>query len=243
MDIVEDEIKEVNDNSAGSPVFNSTIEKLKLDAGLVLQQIEVLKSFECEAKELVASIQCFLGGLGDNPEAIKILKKAIDKVFIESIFAVEQDWQERLKNERRSILQTSPQLTLGQLIKKIEGINPVYNIGSEEKEKQVVFDFCSAVPTELDSWRGSYCELALGYELDEFNKESHYVSVSGFLKELKGALNRFFCGWKGGEYLMDKNTPIWVDNPGYCHKTAIINVIEDDNKVWLITGKCYYLKD
>jgi hypothetical protein len=47
------------------------------------------------------------------------------------------------------------QLSLGMLIEAIEGC---------EKDVNVVYDFGYMCPTSIDSWRGSYSELALNYE-------------------------------------------------------------------------------
>src|SRR5258708_5319 len=103
--------------------------------------------------------------------------------------------------QRAKDMKTSEQLTLGELILKLEAI--------EDKSKSVIFDE-QYHPTGLDSWRGSYCELALEYE--ETGKK---LSAEALLRKLKDAIGATFYGYKGGEFLMGKTSPVWVANYGY----------------------------
>ena len=61
-----------------------------------------------------------------------------------------------IKARRAEEMKTSSQLMLGELILKLEAI--------KKKELPVVFDDKKYKPTGLDSWRGSYCELAIQYK-------------------------------------------------------------------------------
>jgi hypothetical protein len=141
-----------------------------------------------------------------------------------------------IKEEREIRFSQSPQLSLGELIEKIEKLGLTYN--EDEEAKKVYFDFGSAVPTTLDSWRGSYSELALGYKLSGYdNEDEHFANViaEALLNELKSALNKSFVGWKGGDYTMGENTPVWVANQGNSGDTAIVDVIDDGWRLILIT--------
>lgn len=60
----------------------------------------------------------------------------------------------------------------------------------------------------LSSWRGSYCELALDYEKGKKSK------VKEVLKNAKDTLDKILTGYKGGDFVMDKNTPIHIANYG-----------------------------
>ena len=60
----------------------------------------------------------------------------------------------------------------------------------------------------LASWRGSYCELALEHEA---GKKSNVKEV---LENAKKILDSTLTGYKGGDFLMDKNTPIHIANYG-----------------------------
>ena len=98
-------------------------------------------------------------------------------------------------------MKTSEQITLGELILKLEYIN--------NKDKPVFFDFDDNIPDQLISWRGSYAELCLQY-----GKEGGFKDVVSLLQNLKEAVGKEFYGYKGGEYLMGKTTPIWIANYG-----------------------------
>ena len=110
----------------------------------------------------------------------------------------------------------SPQLLLGELILKLEAVNTPRKDGSE---KEVRFDFGYFTPTIIDSWRGSYNELALGYS--ETEKD---ITVGELIKMLEKAIGKTYTGFKGGEFVMGRNTPIWVSNYGESSFTGIIGV-------------------
>lgn len=127
--------------------------------------------------------------------------------------------------QRTEALKTSPQLLLGELILKLEAV--------KDKGLRMFFDFNNEHPTDLCSWRGSYEELAIEYE---GNKEAPTVEL--FLQELKDTVGCVFQGYKGGEFKMGKNTPVWAANYGDSGETGVVDVIEEQNKVVLKTAKC-----
>lgn len=138
-------------------------------------------------------------------------------------------------------METSDQLTLGELIEKLEAIMQIQADRKKvnKEEAYVEFDFGTAIPTCLDSWRGSYAELALGYELTGYdNNENHFNKklVSELLRECKKAVGKEFTGWKGGEFIMTPKTPVWVSNPGNSGNTAIIDVLDGGYHVVIITA-------
>jgi hypothetical protein len=107
------------------------------------------------------------------------------------------------------------QMTLGQLI---EALNNV-----KDKDAQVSYDFCFFVPTTLDSFRGYYDQLALGYAANG----EHSITVGELLRNLQLGDGRAYEGYKGGTYYMSKDTPLWVANYGEASPTAIVGVKED----------------
>lgn len=133
------------------------------------------------------------------------------------------------------------QLNLGELIQKLEKCELTWR---EEKEpKNVCFDFGTAIPTTLDSWRGSYDELALGYKLSGYdNNDEHFskTTAEALLNELKSAIGKEFTGWKGGEFHMNKSTRVWVANPGNAGNTGIVEVVDDGCRIILLTSYCEY---
>ena len=69
-----------------------------------------------------------------------------------------QKLHDLVKNQRNENFANSSQITLGELITEFEK----YGVTDEEgKPKELCFDFGSAVPLYLDSWRGNYAELAI----------------------------------------------------------------------------------
>jgi hypothetical protein len=144
--------------------------------------------------------------------------------------------QQFIQMQRNNTFADNSQLTLGEIIKKLESIEFVY--GDENKDKSVDFDFASAIPTTLDSWRGSYNELALGFKLSGYdNDEEHFAEkkAKDLLIELKGAINKSYHGWKGGNYTMNEDTPVWVSNPGNCGNTGIIDIVDDGYRIVIMT--------
>jgi len=136
--------------------------------------------------------------------------------------------QNAVKASRANTLANSDQLTLGELILKLE---PIVKNQKEGEEATVRYDFEYLFPTSIDSWRGSYDELALNFET-----QGEEMKVSEFLKMLKDCIGETFTGYKGGEYLMHKGTPIWVANYSHSGNTAVIDVVDNRYVVLLITG-------
>jgi len=152
---------------------------------------------------------------------------------------------------RAERLKTSPQMTLGEMIAIIEPIakNQEEIIKKYDHEASVVFDFEYAYPVGLSSWRGSYAELALefsfvGYGVDGFTKIENFepkeMFISKFLELLKSALGKEYTGWKGGEFVMGKTTPIWVANSGNSGQTAVVGIKNDEHTIILETALLDY---
>lgn len=140
------------------------------------------------------------------------------------------DHLDKMNKER---FDKSPQLSLGQLIAEIEKYDLKLKKGNS---KSIYFDFGSAVPTTLDSWRGVYAELALGYKLTGYDSEERfYPTAEDLLTELKQAIGKEFYGWKGGEFTMDENTPVWVDNPGNYNRTIITGIHDTGYSIIILT--------
>lgn len=85
----------------------------------------------------------------------------------------------------------------------------------------VSLGFEHMVPTSLESYRGFYDHLALG-----FADHSDWPKVAHLVDMLEKAVGESFCGWKGGDYTMDRETPVWVANPGNTGSTAIVGIAD-----------------
>jgi hypothetical protein len=146
-----------------------------------------------------------------------------------------QDFMEEVRRMRKVRFDKSDQYNLGMLIDKMKEI--IDNHKNDEKEKEVLvnYDFEYLFPRSFSSWRGSYDELALDfYEYDY--KDIKPLTIQQFYKLCLDTVGQEFTGWKGGEYIMSRDTPIWIANSGHSGSTAIIDVLDKGYEVILISG-------
>lgn len=113
------------------------------------------------------------------------------------------------------------QITLGELIEKLEGCN---------LDATVYYEFANLHPCGIDSYRGFYEHLAIGYGEEE-------IKGSDLIALCHDAVLKRFHGWKGGVYLMDKDTPLWSANVGISTSIAITGVVNDESIVYLKTER------
>ena len=111
-------------------------------------------------------------------------------------------------------------LTLGAAIRELSMMPKPY---------VVAFDFNNYSPGEEQSYRGYYSDLALEPESNEPK------TVEALLHQLKAALDKEYMGYKGGDFLMDGSTPLWVSKYGEGDGRAIIGIQQDIEKVVLVT--------
>lgn len=133
-----------------------------------------------------------------------------------------------VQNQRNEEMKTSPQLMLGEIIVALEAV--------KDKSVSVNFDFEYAYPTKLCSWRGIYRELAIQFEFDP-PADGEQTTVEDVLEEFKSAIGKTFTGYKGGDFVMGKNTPVWVARYGNSGNTAITGV--KDLGYWCIIETRY----
>lgn len=97
----------------------------------------------------------------------------------------------------------------------------------------VQFDFCYLAPTTVNSYRGYYDHLALGW-----SEPSGWPTVATVLAELQSAIGKTFEGYKGGDYKMDRDTPLWVANYSHSGGTGIVSItVEGEHSVIINTAK------
>lgn len=58
------------------------------------------------------------------------------------------------------------------------------------------------------SYRGYYCDLAF--------ERGDKMTVEDALKTARGCMGEVFEGYKGGDFQMGRNTPVWLSSYGYC---------------------------
>jgi len=145
------------------------------------------------------------------------------------------NWNDFLNNavqaQRAAQMKTSEQLMLGEIILKLEAV--------EDKHKPVIFNE-QYHPTDIISWRGSYSELSL-----EYAEKGRKCSVEAWISRLRGTVGAIRYGYKGGEFLMGKTTPVWVANygesAGFIGATqAVVDIAEHEHAVMVETKPLEY---
>jgi hypothetical protein len=107
----------------------------------------------------------------------------------------------------------------------------------------VRFDFGGFVPTDFRSWRGSYSEFAIGYAESKWEDRP---TLGAFVGDLRRCVGAVYPGWKGGEFVMSRTTPVWVANAGESGNTGVTGVrplVDAKGRVFevvLQTGFCEY---
>lgn len=114
--------------------------------------------------------------------------------------------------------------------------NLISALSAMPQDEEVYFDFCRRFPVGLHSYRGYYDQLALSHA-------SHYddlgdpkpLTVAALVKILRAAIGQTFQGWKGGDFVMGRDTQVWVDNAGEATGTGISGVIRGSLAVIITT--------
>lgn len=91
------------------------------------------------------------------------------------------------------------QMTLGKMIKFLESMPATVKIRGLGK---------------LESYRGYYSDLA-------FEPIPGKRKATDVLVDCKTAMGKTFCGYKGGKYVMDELTPLWIAHYGMCGKKIL----------------------
>ena len=87
----------------------------------------------------------------------------------------------------------------------------------------------------IQSYRGYYDHLALGYCFDDFIHDDCQVTVEMLVRLLNDAIGRTFTGYKGGDFTMGPRTPVWLANYGRSQGGVITGVSDysDKHYLWL----------
>lgn len=115
------------------------------------------------------------------------------------------------------------------------GLNISQLIGELRLAKQdadVWFDFDNMKPTgHFYSYRGIYSDVALGYD-----QEGDPLSVAELIDKLTGMIGSTVTGYKGGDYKVQPETPVWVSKPSNAFGTAVVAVHRTNYMVVLCTA-------
>ena len=100
-------------------------------------------------------------------------------------------------------------VTLGELIEFIDKLPSLTTVKFSN----------GSYPSSVDSYRGYYSDLAI-------EPSSKKINVEDFLVMLRDSLGKTFMGYKGGDFLMEENTPLWMANYSECGE-AVVSISED----------------
>ena len=78
---------------------------------------------------------------------------------------------------------------------------------------------------DCTSYRGYYSDLALCPSEDGIDEP---ITVGQLLSVLRLSLGEVFTGYKGGDFVMDEDTPLWVDNYGEANGNAIVEFRDEE---------------
>ena len=106
--------------------------------------------------------------------------------------------------DQMDFLRSKYHLTLGELIKALEG---------SDKSALAKFDDGSNTG-ELDTYRGYYTDCAI-------SPGSIPQTVGDLLERCKETLDQELYGWKGGSFVMHKDVPLWKAYAGDCGPAII----------------------
>ncbi|WP_104662820.1 hypothetical protein [Ensifer adhaerens] len=123
-------------------------------------------------------------------------------------------------NEASSRERGNYHLTLGALVEALSAAEP---------EAIVVFDFDAAVsPSAPESYRGYYSDLS-------FPPASSPITAGELLKEARDAIGNTFEGYKGGDFTMHDETPLWASAYGSASGIAIMGMTRVGDRYVLTT--------
>ena len=88
--------------------------------------------------------------------------------------------------------------------------------------RRVLFDWNRLTPRGINSYRGFYDHLAIGFTMSDEPRD-----LSDLAEECQRAIGQTFHGWKGGDYKMREDTPVWVANYGDCASWGISGVRDE----------------
>jgi hypothetical protein len=134
-------------------------------------------------------------------------------------------------------------ISLGTLIRQLERVQFYSDNPGHQEGCFIQFDFGSFLPRSVHSYRGYYDHLAVSFETqyernrrhDPSGKTSNSCRVPEFLQTLRNAIGQTFSGWKGGNYMMTAETPVWAASTGDATGTGIVGVQTDGSAFVILT--------
>ena len=92
------------------------------------------------------------------------------------------------------------------------------------------YDYNKTTLSVFDSWRGNYNLLSMRY-----SSNSQNITVGQLLEMSEFVNQKYLCGYKGGDYLMDLGKAIYVANSGCSQSIKLIGIKVEEEIVVLQT--------
>lgn len=107
-------------------------------------------------------------------------------------------------------------MTLGDFIEALSKI---------DRNISIYYAFGNMIPTYFDSYRGYYEDIALGY----CEYQGTDPTVGSLLDLAKSSVGEVFTGWKGGDFVMKKDTTLWIANAGCSTSVAVKEILDRES--------------
>lgn len=112
-------------------------------------------------------------------------------------------------NEASKQERSNYHLTLGKLIEKLKSVDAGLRVVCSDNQD---------APGEAMSYRGYYSDLA-------FEPTAEPVTAGALLARCEAALDTEMTGYKGGEFRMGADVPLWVSAYGSASGRAVMDLI------------------
>lgn len=112
-------------------------------------------------------------------------------------------------------------MTLGELTARLEAM---------PQDAEVIFSHHGRSPRSFCSYRGYYNMLSI-------DSGENSVTASEVLAWAREADGKTFEGYKGGDYTMSRNTPVWASDWGDVTNQAITGVELREGSVFILSEK------
>lgn len=119
------------------------------------------------------------------------------------------------ENARAQRQRAGQQMTLGGLIDALAQLPP----------DRAIAGLC-----EPHSYRGYYCDVA-------FEPSDEARSVADVLAEARGCMGEIFIGYKGGDYTMGRNTPVWISLYGMASGMRLMGLDVEADPIRSVTAE------
>lgn len=115
----------------------------------------------------------------------------------------------------------SGQMTLGSFISRLKELDENTLILFRDSRVDRTY-----IVSDFSSYRGYYEDLAIEPEVFALHNR-HRAVASNVLHMAKTCLGKSFCGYKGGEYVMNKGTALWLSSYGVATGMRVCGVSDD----------------